>query len=194
MFERLRKVFGGAADAQGYDKPEANRSPKVFLDGAYRLHHTDDVARFTELACEAFPEVADRITCFAADWMGNQFATDEARVVNGEHQILLLEPGTGEVLQIPAGLDTFHHDLLLREPDATACHGTFKEWLKAGRKPPTYEQCIGYQRPLFVGGVDDMDNLEVSDFEVYWSICGQLRAQIRDLPVGTKIGAVTIDD
>src|SRR4051812_45228190 len=106
MFRRLREALRG--DVKAHEPPAASRSPRVFFDGAYRLHDTDDVGRFTALAAEAFPEFASRITCFAADWAGSQFATDEARVVGGERQILLLEPGTGKVLQIPAGLDSFH--------------------------------------------------------------------------------------
>ena len=180
-------IITHASDLTGPD-------PKVFLDGAYRLHHSDDVARFTALAAEAFPDLTNRITCFGADWAGNQFATDEARLVNGERQILLLEPGIGEVLQIPCGLDTFHDGLLLEERDATAAYSFFQEWLAMGGVAPRYEQCVGYKKPLYLGGLDQVSNLEVTDFEVYWAICGQLLAQVRGLPIGTKIGRVSIGD
>lgn len=192
MFKRLREAFGGGS--KGDEPLSANRSPRVFLDGAYRLHHSDDVARFTALAAEAFPEFATRITCFGADWAGNQFATDEDRVVGGERQILLLEPGIGEVLQIPCGLDTFHDGLLLEERDATAAYSFFQKWLAAGGTAPGYEECVGYKKPLYLGGVDEVTNLELGDFEVYWSICGQLLSQVRNLPPGTRIGGVSLTD
>ena len=192
MFKRLREALGGGAKAK--EPASANRSPRVFLDGAYRLHHSDDVARITAFASEAFPTFANRITCFAADWAGNQFATDEDRIVRGERQILLLEPGIGEVLQIRCGLDTFHEGLLVEEPDATAAYSFFQKWLAAGGTAPGYEQCVGYKKLLFLGGVDEVSNLELSDFEVYWSVCGQLLSQVRNLPPGTRIGRVSITD
>ena len=38
-----------------------------------------------------------------------------------------------------------------------------------------------------VSGRDTVDNLEVSDFDVYWTITGQMRVQAKDLPAGTPI-------
>ena len=192
MFKRLRNAL--ASGDRRTEELEASRSPKIFLNGAYRLHHSDDVARFTSLAAEAFPEFAARITCFGADWAGSQFATDEGRIVGGERQILLLEPGTGEALELPCGLDTFHDGLLVEEPDATAAYGFYQEWLATGGTAPGYDQCVGYRKPLFLGGLDEVSNLELGDFEVYWSVCGQLLSQVRNLPTGTRIGGVSITD
>ena len=192
MFQKVHDAFGGGSKVE--EPFPANRSPRVFLGGAYRLHHSDDVARFTELAAEAFPEFATRITCLGADWAGNQFATDEDRVVRAERQILLLEPGIGEVLQIPCGLDTFHDGILVEEPDATAGYGFFQKWLAAGGAAPRYDECVGYKKPLFLGGADEVSNLELGDFEVYWSVCGQVLSQVRSLPLGTRIGGVSVTD
>jgi hypothetical protein len=44
------------------------------------------------------------------------------------------------------------------------------------------------------GGKDTVDNLEVIDLEVYWSLCGQLRQGTRNLLPGTSIGQVSISD
>lgn len=33
-----------------------------------------------------------------------------------------------------------------------------------------YNECAGYKIPLFLNGDDIVDNLEVSDMEVYWEI------------------------
>lgn len=175
----------------GQAEPAAART---FLDGAYRLHRTEDVEKFTALAAEAFPDLTKRITCFASDWTGDQFATDEARLVNGERQILLLEPGTGEALLIPAGLDTFHNGILIKEPDAVAGVSFFKQWIAAGGAVPEYGQCIGYKKPLFLGGKDQVGNLEITDFEVYWTLTAQILEQVRGLPIGTRIGSVSITE
>lgn len=37
-----------------------------------------------------------------------------------------------------------------------------------------YGRCAGYVIPLFLGGADDITNLEDSDMEVYWNIMTQI--------------------
>jgi hypothetical protein len=193
MFDRLRNWLGGRAEHNaepGASNGDCNEAEVI--QQAYRQHRPEDVASFTELALDAFPDLAGRISCFGADWLGRQFATDEARVVGGEPQVLLLDVGAGEVLQIPASVTEFHEKELLEAPDDAVALSFYRDWIRLGGEAPAYEQCVGYKRPLFLGGTDGMDNLEVTDLEVYWSICGQLLDQTRHLPPGTKIGSVTI--
>ena len=154
----------------------------MYLDGAYRRHRPEDVARFTDLAIEAFPEFEGRIECFGADWLGRQFATDRLRVADGEPQVIMLEPGTGEALEIPVDQHAFHDEELVQEPDAAAAYSFFTQWAASGGTKPAYDQCVGYKQPLYLGGADDLGNLELVDFEVYWSISAQLLAKIRGLP------------
>ena len=166
----------------------------TYLDGAYRLHRPEDVGRFTVLAVEAFPQFADSIECFGADWLGRQFATDQRRVIDGEPQVLMLEPGTGEALEIPVDRVAFHAEELANEPDAAAAYSFFKEWLAAGGVRPAYDQCVGYKRPLYLGGRDDIANLEAVDLEVYWTLSAQTLAHVRGLSVGTRIRHASISD
>jgi hypothetical protein len=104
LFKRLIDGFGKRA---AKTQPSEIASPKEFLNGAYRLHESGDVERFTAMAAEAFPEFAQRITCFGADWLGRQFAVDSGRLQGGEPLVLMLEPGTGEALEIPADYGSF---------------------------------------------------------------------------------------
>lgn len=162
------------------------------MDGAYRRHRPEDIAQFTELARQAFPAFAERIECFGADWLGRQFAIDRGRVVAGRPQVLMLEPGTGEALEIPVDVEAFHDEELVHHADDAVAHGFYRQWLAQGGPQPSYAQCIGYKRPLYLGGADDVTNLEVSDFDVYWTISAQLLAKVRDLPPGTPIGSISI--
>lgn len=166
----------------------------IYLDGAYRQHRPEDVDRFTELAVVAFPEFVERIECFGADWLGRQFAIDKLRVADGRPQVLMLEPGTGEALEIPVDVGAFHEVELAQAADAAVAHSFFKQWLANGGAPPGYDECIGYMKPLYLGGADDVTNLELVDLDVYWTISGQLLAQVRGLPVGAKISGITISD
>jgi Domain of unknown function (DUF1851) len=166
----------------------------IYLDGAYREHLPKDVTRYTELAVDAFPEFRNRIECFGADWLGRQFAIDHDRIVDGAPQVLMLEPGTGEALEVPVSQDAFHEKELLQEPDAAAAYPFFKQWLQSGGARPKYNECVGYKRPLYLGGADDLSNLELGDIDVYWTISSQLLARVRGLPVGTRISSISISD
>lgn len=106
----------------------------------------------------------------------------------------MLEPGTGEALEIPVSQAAFHDEELANEPDAAAAYSFFEQWLAAGGVRPDYGQCIGYKQPLFLGGADDIANLEAVDFDVYWNLAAQILARVRGLPGGTRIGDVSISD
>jgi len=108
--------------------------------------------------------------------------------------VLLLEPGTGEALEIPANFQSFHRRQLVENAEAAVALSFYKSWLASGGQVPAYDQCIGYKRPLYLGGVDEVTNLEVGDFDVYWTISAQLLSRTRGLPVGTKINNVSIGD
>ena len=189
MFERLKRLLQLTVQSSSEDGSSA---PLPTLNDAYRLHREEDVGRFTELATEAFPDYASRIRCFGSDWLGRQFATDTGRIVDGEPQILLLEPGSGDVYQIPHSFDSFHGEEMLRHPNETVELALLEEWVATCGVMPSYSECIGYKIPMFLGGAHDFANLEPSDFEVYWAICGQLLERTRHLPPGTPIGRVTI--
>lgn len=81
---------------------------------------------------------------------------------------------------------------MVQHSDAVAAFPFYKEWLATGGTPPRYDQCVGYRVPLFVGGADGIANLEMADFDVYWTITAQLLAKVRELPSGTRINDVTI--
>ena len=65
----------------------------------------------------------------------------------GNGTILLLEPGTGEVLSIPVNFVDFHNTEIAE-----------------------FYKCVGDKVTRFLNGEDVLDNLEVSDMEVYWKI------------------------
>jgi hypothetical protein len=156
-----------------------DKGDKPLLDGAYRLHREEDVDRFTALAVEAFPEFAGRITCFGADWLGRQLATDTGRLEKGRPGVLMLEPGTGEALEIPEDREGFHAQELAEHADAAVALSFFHDWRRSGGAAPAYDQCIGYRIPLYLGGADETSNLELSDFDVYWTLSAQLLEQLK---------------
>lgn len=176
--------------APGFAEFIQHHSGVSFNQGVYRIHRVDEIRKWTEFAVAAFPKYNGRILCFASDWQGRSFALDVHRIENDLCQILLIEPGSGEAFQIPLDFKTFHDDELVNCPNDSLCTEFYRSWRDSGGAIPERHQCIGYDTPLFLGGQDAIDNMEVTDMEVYWSICGQLLEKTRDLPDGTSIGKV----
>lgn len=175
-----------------FKKGAAARGEGVVSDGAYRLHRKEDVVRFNACAAEVFLDRALQFQCFGADWMGRQFALDQGRMIKGDPQVAILDPATGEIFEIPCGYREFHEIEMIKYPNETVEYDRFKQWLSSGGVAPKYGECIGFRVPLFLGGKDAFDNLEVVDLDVYWSISGQILAQTRDLAIGTRIGGISV--
>lgn len=155
--------------------------------GVYRVLLATEIGPWAQRVTLCFPGFEKRITCFGYDWLGRLFAEDSSRVVDGLPGIVMFEPGSGEALEIPANILTFHDEELIHYRDAALATEFFQEWLGHGGKSPALEECIGYKRPLFLGGKDRLENLELCDIDVYWHISSQLIRQVRGLPEGAKI-------
>ncbi len=164
-----------------------------YQNGLYRILPTAQMAAWTESVAEAFPDHSGPMLCFAFDWLGRSFAIDFNRTSDeGEPLIMRLEPGADEIMEIPVAFVDFHNEELVEYTNDALSSELFEEWLASGGAAPSYDECIGYIVPLFLGGEDAIENLEPKDLSVYWSMSAQLLAQVRDLPDGTSIGDLDI--
>ena len=120
---------------------------------------------------------AGRLVVFAFDWLGRQFAFDRSRVQGGEPLVSMLEPGTGELLEIPETFSGFIEREIIDYQDAALAASFHRQWLDSGGAAPRFNQCVGYKIPLFLGGTDEVSNLALTDLEVHVSFCGQLYAK-----------------
>lgn len=159
-----------------------------FGDGILRVLTDDEARRAQGLVNLMWPEWAPRIRPFAQDWNGRLWVLDLRRGA----MLMLLDPGAGSVDSLDGTIPDLLDEYVLEDPDTflsqdlfTAWRATHPERLPAGRY-------AGYRSPLFLGGARDVDNLEVIDDEVYWSVHGQLWAKVKDLPDGTSISGVEI--
>lgn len=151
-----------------------NHGGATFNNGLYRLHSVQNILKWTQLVEEEFTSYKDRAICFGYDWLGRHFALDKSRIENEQMLMLLFEPGVGEVMQIPVNFSTFHNEDLVDYQNEALASEFYTEWINTGGAMPSHAQCIGYKVPLFLNGTDTVDNLELSDMEVYWAICGQV--------------------
>ncbi|EPR10526.1 T6SS immunity protein Tdi1 domain-containing protein [Ruminiclostridium papyrosolvens] len=169
--EELQKAFGGQS----------------FSKGLYRIHTPDGAEKWNSIVTEAFPEFRRRIICFGYDWLGRQFALDNQRVENGQQRVLMFEPGTGEVLEIPCNIVQFHEEEIPEYTDSCLASEAFKEWISKNPNEIKISEYVGYKTMLFLGGEDIIQNLEKGDMDVYWSICSQLIHKTKGLPEGRVI-------
>lgn len=147
----------------------------TFAGGLYRIHKLDEIEKWDEIVTEAYPEFRGRIHCFGYDWLGRQFAIDKKRVKNDKPLILMFEPGTADVLEIPCDFEEFHELEIPEYHDACLASSFYKQWREeVDNRDIEKSKCVGYKVPLFLGGTDDVSNLELSDIDVYWTICSEL--------------------
>jgi hypothetical protein len=162
-----------------------------FGSGIYRLYDVAEVNYWTKAVIAAFSEYRGRVICFGRDWLCNQFCLDCSNVNQGQVPVLLFEIATGQVLRIPETFDSFHEKLLIEEPNAAVAKRLFVEWIRKDRRPLESRECVGYRVPLFLGGADELENLERMDVEVYWSLTEQLLEKSRNLPMGTELNEIS---
>jgi hypothetical protein len=158
-----------------------------FERGLYRIVRASDRNDWKARIDLAFPEFGGRLSCFGFDWLGRAFALDAHRPEGGLPGVVLLEPGTGDNFEIPCNIYTFHDEELVDDPDPALASDFHHRWLARGGPAPQHDQCVGYKRPLFLGGDDDVGNLEISDIDVYWDLMGQLVRKTKGLPPGTPV-------
>jgi hypothetical protein len=162
-----------------------------FNEGLYRIHSERSAQDANALVLAAFPEFAKRFSCFGYDWLGRQFAIDAGRGDRQNPLVMMLEPGTGQALEIPFTFSEFHDSLVDLKEEALA-ESFFAKWRMSGGEPPAIDQCVGYIVPLFLGGQDTVENLELTDLDVYWTLVGQLRRQVVGRPDGTQISRIQL--
>jgi hypothetical protein len=180
-------------DTPGYEEFMREYAGATFNNGVYRVHTLEGRAKWERLIKGAFPRFRGQFSVFGYDWLGRQFALDSKRREDGRVLVVMFEPGTGDVLEIPRTFCGFHEGELIEDSDAPLADRFFEEWLRSGHRGPNPTECIGYNVPLFLSGEDTIENLELGDMEVYWDIIAQLLDQTRDLPAGTRIGSIKIE-
>lgn len=179
-------------DVTGFADFVAEFAGASFEGGVFRVHSSGSAAQATDLLRGAFPDLAERVVLFGYDWLGRQFALDFGRTREAEPQILLIEPGTGQALEIPTNFMEFCEVELITETNAALAVEFFDEWsMRTSRTHAlAREQCVGYVVPLFLGGSDTVENLSITQLDVYWEVCGQMLRSTRALQMGVSIASV----
>lgn len=161
----------GIVDFQGLRRLAGDR---VLGGGLYRVLSDERAEAIEREVSRAFPDFRGLVDCFASDWMGNVFG--ERR---DSRLIVMFEPGTAEVLGMGVPFAQFHESVIVEDADAALAEPAFRQWTAAGNSVPTPDLCAGYRKPLFMGGKDEIDNLELIDMDVYWTMTAPFIAKAR---------------
>jgi len=148
----------------------------TFGNGLYRVFNKAAIDKWKQIITEGYPGFENYFEPFAYDWLGRCFAVD---IRNGKMgNVLMFEIGTADVLEIPCNFMSFHEEEIPHYHDSCLASSFFNEWRIYNTDDLQNDKCVGYKIPLFLGGTDTVDNLEVSDMEVYWNVCSYYKNRI----------------
>ena len=140
-------------------------------NGIYKIFSSSQITAWNLTITDAFP-IYNEVIPFGYDWLGRIFACKTSK------QIIRLDPGVGDVINIPTSIVDFHNIELVDYTNDALSSLFYNDWLQAGGTHPAILSCIGYKVPLFLGGTDKVENLENIDLDVYWSFNGQMLQKI----------------
>lgn len=207
MFEKFNEFFSikniiekeiklgdlRTVDVNGFQEFFSKYEGKSLGEGIYRIHKYKNIVKWNNIISNCFPKYNNKIYCFGYDWLGRQFALDFNNIFKNEPQILMFEPGTGCVLNIPCDFIKFHENEITTYSESCLSSDFFKIWIKNNNYNLKLNECAAYRIPLFLGGKDELENIVISDIELYWEICTQLINETKNLPLGTVINNIEIN-
>jgi hypothetical protein len=199
--ELLKKFPATAREPSGGDSSGIPAAARGIFDlmagvtlagGFYRFHTPASVRRSNEACARLINGFEGRFSVFAFDWLGRELAVDIRDASEGA--VICVDPGGGEYLTTDCPLSEWH-DAVAGEQDPIA-YPFYLDWRRAnpGAGPLAFTHAIGYKGPLFLGGEDEVANLEVCDREVYFDLCTQLARGTRKLPLGETIHSIVISE
>lgn len=184
------RIYRGCRELQLFRDEVGGAS---FGRGLYRAVSHRDHAAVMQRVADAFPEYSDRVFPLAFDWLNRIFCADFDRTVDAKPLLLILSHLTDEVVDLPVGVDEFHNMNLVEHHNGLLESDLFEAFLRSRQLTQlSRSECAGLSIPLFLGGQYAVENMEVTDIDVDWSITAKLLQQIRPLEEGAVINSVVI--
>ncbi len=161
-----------------------------FEEGLLKIHTFGSSYFWTAIAFEFFKRYKGTSYCFAFDWFGRQYAVNYS---GNKTLILLLDPATAEVFEMESNIQSFLNEDTEEFKEVHLDKERFTTFYRKMGHKLKFSQCVGFKKPLFLGGKDDHSNFETGDMEVYWELNYQIYNQIKNLPGGTLIDNIKIE-
>ncbi len=149
---------------------------KCFGKGIFTVFLRSDIDKWEQIVSEAYQDFKGYFKILAYDWLGRCFAVDLRKETF--ENILMFDIGANDVLEIPCSLLNFLNEEIPFYSEECLAESFFKEWMLGYQQELSYGKCAGYKIPLFLGGEDDVSNIEECDMEVYWGVLSQIKNKI----------------
>lgn len=160
-------------------------------EGLFNIFDINDIDLWTMQMHDIYPNIKKSYRIFGFDWLGRCFGIISKKL--GKDEILIFDPRDLEVYSIQCNFLDFINEEIPQNPEKYLLLNSFEQWKKLTNKQIPEMHCVGYNVPLFLGGQGTLENLEVTDMDVYWSITAQLKEAISDLDEGTVVEGFTIE-
>jgi len=171
------KRLANSHSVTGWDEFMDKHAGATCLRGLYRVHNGQSGHVADAFVRKAFPNVAFS-TCFGFDWAGRQFAFNPNAVRIAGPDVIMFDPVEGRAYEMPFGFERLHDQFLFSQRDRMLKINQFAAWMQLDIAPESLgvNSCVAHTVPLLEGGRDELDNLELADIEVTWSVLTQLRS------------------
>jgi hypothetical protein len=147
----------------------------VYNNGIYTIISREEANTLLPLVESVFTGVSGNVDLFAVDWMGRIFATDAATPdENGSLVVICLDLAGPTGFYTDANFENFHNHIMVNRQESIFEMKQYREWMKSNSPPGDGVSCVGYKIPLFMGGKDEVENLELSDRSVYLHLLAQM--------------------
>ncbi|MEC4272402.1 T6SS immunity protein Tdi1 domain-containing protein [Adlercreutzia sp. R25] len=180
------EVADAPASADPYAELVDTLGGRSFGDGLFTVFRRDELPKWRELIGAFYTDYRGEFSPVGYNWLGQCY------VLDAQGSVDILEPEASSTSCTDMGLVEFLNVDGVGNRDNAFLEAGYEEWL-SGHDPVAGGNCVGYTVPLFLGGKDEGDNMDIVDMEVYWGMTGQLWEAVKDLPEGTKIGNISFE-
>ena len=167
MFDNFINHFN-CHDAHGLNSNEDFLSyvgGKTFYNNLFTLFSDEDRTKWSLMVEKYFPMYKGTVSAFGHDWQGNVFSIDTR-----DNNVKIFDPVNRESYSTNMSLADFLNDAI-NDANSAFVGLYFEDYVNhGGAREIPYGRCVGYKVPLFLGGKDEVDNLEESDMDVYWTM------------------------
>jgi len=142
------------------------------------------------------------LTDICSDWqwlLNNQYTpiivscSGDMFLIDKSKSISWLDTGTGQLQKVAENIDQFNLALIdIDNIDKWFLASVVLDLIEKGMTLKE-NQVYSYKLMPILSGDYSVENFDMTDISVHFSITGQICKQIKDMPDGTKIGKVAID-
>ena len=197
MLEAVQKKYGVTGRVPNQEVPELDfvnqdkafafvypllkdHGGEIYAHGLFHMLTFEGALKWNELmTAEYFSDLNNQLYCFAITWQGCVMAINLAN-----DEVYLFDPATAEYFSIEdTSLAEFWGESFHEIEHEAFYPEDFQATLSAlGLRSVPENQGIGHKISLFLGGKDEMENLELIDTEVLWETQIQIAETINEIP------------